>query len=768
MSINRLGKFSTTSNQSQRDKLESISDATFLTTVADSQKPADARLVLDDVEEISKNNGLINEIGAPQSNFASFGTNLALESSSTSNTRSERPPRTNPLHDFEPVNYLLSLSCISSTKFNDAGEGDEILIAKSGGKGPQGDGVLGNDYYIDNLAVVNTVSPTSEGKSGTVFQVSFEVTEPFGTSFIDALITASKSLGYDNHLKAVYQMKIEFKGVDDNGDPSGAPIGYSTRIIPIHIFAVELRVEAGVTTYQIQAVPATYLGLTELHGVTQEQITVTGRTVGDVIDDFFNKYNATLQTLFSENRINQPDEYVFSRAESREEIVKAKIPYDRNSSSQNVINISNVNASAPGKTNNRQITVPAGTSMQAFIEAIVRESTFYRNQFDADMNPIGKDGFLKTLRTQTRLEIKNVTGGGGGNRPLYKFIWVLRDQLVSENYFRKQPDDIVSNVIPVREYNYLYTGKNKDILDFNVIYRFGFYQAIPYFKKTGPGQSNDAASGERPSEDVNEDTTEQDGVGTTQVTTEAVRYRKDGFIADLNTVNGEVATIFEQIIQDPSADLLVTQMEILGDPLWIEQKSVRNKSFQNSFLEDSPNIDINGAIMADEREVFVKINFKTPTDLDDNTGLFKIADAAFFEGQYKVFICESRFAGGIFTNVLQMVRMRHQTNDQARENLPQTNAVKIGSNGIEPGESLARFGTIDLAGATIPSNPILPQSQLESDNTTSNVTARYNKLNKTQKAIYKNLVSPTAQVIPKTVEEALTIAEKQFTKYGNN
>ena len=53
MSINRLGKFSTTSNQSQRNKLESISDATFLTTVADSQKPADARLVLDDVEEIS-------------------------------------------------------------------------------------------------------------------------------------------------------------------------------------------------------------------------------------------------------------------------------------------------------------------------------------------------------------------------------------------------------------------------------------------------------------------------------------------------------------------------------------------------------------------------------------------------------------------------------------------------------------------------------------------------------------------------------------------
>ena len=669
MSYNRLTEFLKTKNTAEQTKKESISDIKFLRNTGDDSQPSDIRLVLDDIEQINRKNSLIQQTGAPQSNFAPFGTVLASESSSNYQPNVDAPPRQNPLHDFEPINYILSLSCISSTDFNTNGNASEILIAKSGGKGRQGAGVLGNDYYIDNLVVLNTVSPTNEGKSGSVYQVSFEVTEPFGTSFIDALITAAKSLGYDNHLKAVYKLNIEFKGVNDAGSPASEPVGFSSRTIPIHIYAVEMRVEAGVTTYQLQCVPATYLGLTEVHGVTQEQITVSGDTVGDVLENFFEQYNNTLQTLAEQKRIDQPDEYEFARSESASAIINAKIPYDQQSASSNVLNISNVEAGPPNRSG-RMISVPRGTSIQAFIEALVRESEFYRSQFDQDGQPIAKNKFLQALRTKTRLEILSTTGGGGGNRPRYKFFWILRPFKVSENYFKKdaQTGDM-SNVLPVREYNYLYTGKNKDILDFNVIYRFGFYQAIPYLKQSGEGQSNDAVSGESPGEEVEEDTTGQTGIGTSQVTTEATRTSKDGFIADLNTVNGEVATIFEQVIQDPSADLLVTQMEILGDPVWIEQKSVLNESYQDSYLEDSPCIDRFGAVTTDEYEVYVKVNFKTPTDLDDTTGLFKIADAAFFEGQYKVFICESRFAGGLFTNVLQMVRMRHQPTDAERESI---------------------------------------------------------------------------------------------------
>ena len=46
--------------------------------------------------------------------------------------------------------------------------------------------------------------------------------------------------------------------------------------------------------------------------------------------------------------------------------------------------------------------------------------------------------------------------------------------------------------------------------------------------------------------------------------------------------------------------------------------------------------------------------------MDDQSGLFNIGQAAFFQGIYKVFLCENRFAGGVYTNILSMVRMRHQ------------------------------------------------------------------------------------------------------------
>jgi len=90
--------------------------------------------------------------------------------------------------------------------------------------------------------------------------------------------------------------------------------------------------------------------------------------------------------------------------------------------------------------------------------------------------------------------------------------------------------------------------------------------------------------------------------------------------------------------------------------------------------------------------VYVQVDFKTPTDLDDETGLFKIQDAAFFQGKYKVFICESRFAGGVFTNVLQMVRMRHQPTDYERETLGQSTGTGQGSGLTTSGEDVAGGG----------------------------------------------------------------------------
>ena len=55
---------------------------------------------------------------------------------------------TNPLHDFAPYNYNITLSCISKDDFNNGNDTDGVVIAKSSGKGTTGPSPLDKDFYI--------------------------------------------------------------------------------------------------------------------------------------------------------------------------------------------------------------------------------------------------------------------------------------------------------------------------------------------------------------------------------------------------------------------------------------------------------------------------------------------------------------------------------------------------------------------------------------------------------------------------------------------
>jgi len=562
------------------------------------------------------------------------------------------------------------------------------------------------------------------------------------------LITASKDLGYTSHLQAVFQLQIQFRGVDDDQNPAATSPPKTTRTIPIAIRAVDVKIEAGVSTYACQAVPTTGLANTELHGVTKEAITVVGNTVQEVIQDFFSKINKTQSTLKKEKKIAEADEFTLGVEESDKEILEARIPYDTNSDLQNTVQVTNAQAGPPSQRG-RYITVPAGTPVQLFIEAIVKESDFVRSQFEPDMQPKNtKDDFMRTLRTFSRVEILRASGGGGGQRPVYKFIWILRPQKVSANYFKKEAVDLVKDVTPVRTYDYLYTGKNKDVLAFDLTYRFAYFQPIPYFDQGGNGKiPTDAYSGTDPALIRSQgNTTGQRGAGTSSIVSEAIATRKDGFIASLNTVNGEMSTLFEQILNDPAGDLLVVQMEILGDPLWIEQKTVSNRSFAGSHNSSSfPLIDANGAVVPDAYEVYVQVNFKTPTDLDDDTGLFKIQDAASFGGKYAVYLCESNFAGGLYTNILQMRRLRHQETDKKIEEKAEASSKSQGS----PTERNASTGTPSSESAI--SKPQGSPTQINAsggsvagNNTTSNVAVNTGEFGPADQ--YKDLYLPNVLI----------------------
>ena len=102
-----------------------------------------------------------------------------------------------------------------------------------------------------------------------------------------------------------------------------------------------MSVQAGVTVYDVQAIPASYLALTALHQTTLETIRCSGETVGDVLLSFFEEYNKTLQKNVQSKKLDQLDNFELSVEDSMADILKSPIGYDAKSSSSNKIMFSN-------------------------------------------------------------------------------------------------------------------------------------------------------------------------------------------------------------------------------------------------------------------------------------------------------------------------------------------------------------------------------------------------------------------------------------------
>ena len=615
---------------------------------------------------IGANNEVTDKLGngythpfSQNTEVGGFGGNSTGNTSTSSNTQL---PNGNVLLDYEPMNYIITLSCLSKQAFNTGVNGTETVILQSGGKGKQGDGPLGVDYYIDNLVIRNSVAPNEVTASGSMYQILFDVTEPYGTSFIDALIQAAKIQGYKDHTTAVYNLRIEFKGYDENQQPK-SNIPFSTRDVPMNIYDVKMNIDAGVTTYQCQCRPGTALPLTDLYQTLQASVTCSGDTVGDLIEDFLNKYSQELSSLQTNSNLKfkpgKTDQYVLDRSGSMKDILSSPINYSESSSLIKMFAVSNlgVNQAPPGYA--RIVTVNKGTKIQTFIEAVVKESRFYRDQFVGNRP---KTLELTTLRLETQLEIGEDNGNG---RDQYTFVYVLRSQVYTSDLM-DGTIDITNYLTPSRTYNYSFTGANRDVLNFNLNYQFSYYQVIPYLVDDGSAGDLTGSAGGEVGQDINlGDQTKKSTVG--DVKNEVQNIGQQDLIDGLNDSNGQIVQSFQDLIQNPRADLVVTNIEILGDPYWIPQKNVSNRSFQNTFT-GTTNTDASGAVATDEGQLVIKINVKQPVDLDDESGLFKnLQDIQGFQGFYRVYLCEHRFENGIYTTVLSCYRVKNQSSETKKE-----------------------------------------------------------------------------------------------------
>lgn len=224
----------------------------------------------------------------------------------------------------------------------------------------------------------------------------------------------------------------------------------------------------------------------------------------------------------------------------------------------------------------------------------------------------------------------------------------------------------------VKVYNYIFTGKNTDILklDLNFDNMFQAILAADGFKN-GSGSElakQNSSAALKPTDIVNPGGTKTPPKPGEAATANA-NTSYTGSAGGRKTVGGpqldehRAAQLFQEGLVR-GVDMLNLEMDILGDPYWLTGSGLGNYSSKPTQYY---NLNADGSVNYQNGEVDMIMNFKTPIDIENSSGLYKLASAKAiqqFKGLYKVNDVISKFSNGEFTQTIKAMRRPISINDE--------------------------------------------------------------------------------------------------------
>lgn len=252
----------------------------------------------------------------------------------------------------------------------------------------------------------------------------------------------------------------------------------------------------------------------------------------------------------------------------------------------------------------------------------------------------------------------------------------------------------------VKEYNYIYTGKNTDIINFDIQYNASFatVMAASSFRASGDVKTAAAESDAKGAENAAKPLAagnppeKRPGVDVDKikyVETYTSTDRKGGGGPDSQGVRA--ARVFHDAIHSLT-DMVNISLTIIGDPYYITQSGSGNYT---SVPSQYRNLNKDYTVNYQNGEVHIKINFRSPIDINQTTGMYtfsgitKTAPMLMFSGFYRLTGVESRFSGGKFQQVLTGNRVpgQERTKEATTDQLLNTsNSKPINYNMGDEGE----------------------------------------------------------------------------------
>ena len=616
----------------------------------------------------------------------------------------------NPLNDYASYTYSWALWWLSTSDYSTLAGYQSVsqaqsfeptvdssyVIAEDSGLYPDRrlPSTSGLNYHIHSVEFQTTAGHNDKSWHTNLINGTIIIKEPYGVTLLDALVLGSfmgKAAGDPptNYTDQPYMLELNFNGYDDNGVP--IPTGKSglyRKRFPIKIISIKVEVTGSGTQYKVSFVPLNHVGLHEEYANIPKTMSVSGSKVKDL----FNDLSAQLKTFWTQQVDKGKAMYADGLSfEFDPSVGNSSIVYSKGASI--------AEANPDGITldlNKKQFTISEGTKIVDLINRVVALSDYVSEQLKEQGGLTSNHTKpLNVFKTMITSQYGATTSGDAISFAVFDPIKNQFPRMISFKVHQfttwgithpavdQGPDSLPYTV---KEYNYIYSGQNTDIINLKLNFDTTYYTPVLAYKDI-------FASYQSIEDAANESKATARGAFNVGPALLAIKYpslaniptitpaRYVPIVNDVNiTTWGGIlndplaqvsADVFKSLYSGSRGDMVATELTIIGDPHLIRQddwlvspspvgsSDYTNKTSQFDFANKY------GFLRFDTADLVVSLNIFTPIDQDADltargqmywAGGSPVPTKSLFSGQYRIILVKNKFEGGRFEQVLKLVR----------------------------------------------------------------------------------------------------------------
>jgi len=687
-----------------------------------------------------------------------------------------------------PTSYRNTPGALKNLVFSSAGRSDADRVATFFGS---------PEYYVNNFVMQTVIGANEATGNSNAVKFSFDIIEPHSMGLLlQSMQTAAVKAGYLSYLdNAPFVLKMDIQGFNELGQNLST---IKPKFFVMKLSSTKFTVNEGGSVYKVEAIPYNHQGFSDSMNTTYSDVKISASGNGHVFDllsgsdtSLMAYLNKNEEKLLAEKKISEMDQYVIqfpilssdwqSSAGNQAEIKKATVDPNAPDTKKTAVQASMIKtdpqlldknsiASASlgfdqssggravfkragdqydektGVLNRDGMTIDPKTrafqfgqsqSLTSIINQVILSSEYATEALEPKF--LTPQGFIKWFKLDVQIELlkfDKITGDYA-KKITYRVVPYLVHQSIFANATSAPIGyaELMKDV--VKEYQYIYTGQNVDILSFNIEINNLFYAGAnpkPEAEAANTGNQDQKAAEVRPS---STNTGKGQATEVQSAQTGRARPKRDprllkGFKggSENKSVEQNVAENFQDaFISGSSADMVTINLEVLGDPYWLIDSGMSN--YFTGAASPTAQITDDGTMNYESGNVYIYISLRTPADVNTLTGLYDFSVAGKespFGGIYRIVSCENQFNDGNWKQKLKCIRMPGPQGPEVNETITgdkasvldkeTTPATEIGDK--EP----PKTSPVDTSAATNVTGTDSANSSQRATTTTSNQSRR--------------------------------------------